>query len=121
MAWKTPDLRMVSASSVRPLSSKCWRGLVGDSISCESGISRVWALVVMAVVSMMQGSFRAVEGDSYGALPVGRPLQRSELANDALVGEDFREALSAKVLVPELGELFVLPVKLGVVAVVVGL
>jgi hypothetical protein len=46
------------------------------------------------------------------------PLQGSGLTEDALVREDFGEALRTQVVVPQLGELLVLPVKLRVIAVI---
>jgi hypothetical protein len=58
---RIPWVRMLSASSFKAASSKMRRGLVLDSLKSESETLR-YSVALTTVVSMMRGSFRAVNG-----------------------------------------------------------
>src|SRR6266702_510754 len=114
-----PWVRMLSANSFRPSSSKRSRGLVVDSVSNVRDTSR-YSVRVVTVDSMMMAPFERLRVGRHEAETLGWfPLQGTGLATNALVREGLDEALQPQVVVPRLGKTFVLLVKLHKMHVVV--
>ncbi len=108
---KTPWVRMDAASSCNATGSKVWRGLVFDSFRTDKGTLR-YSVALTIWVSMMTGSFRAVEGEGTERQRAFTAPRGRGLAEDALVREGFEKALQAQGVVPCLSKPLMLLLKL---------